>query len=275
MELRPERQHDLLGAVPRRDERRALVTEVRQRRAQHVRVAGRLDDERHLGLCTALGQHVLQIFGCGAAQPEAGHHLSSPPARLDGDDAGSGSLHQQAREGANGSEAVHHDALTEHRAGVQADLQGRLHEWEHRRGAIIHGTERHDVGLTGDEQLLVGVEGEDPGPDRDVTSALLHHAHAAVAVAEREAEGAAERADRLVDREVGIELATVGEHLRAGTDPRERRAHEDVPVVQGGKRSRAQLHTTRFDEPETARVSRSSAISRAFPDHLARVSGRR
>ena len=51
-----------------------------------------------------------------------------------------------------------------------------------------------------------------------VGAALLDDADAAVAVPERVAERAAERADRLVDRQLGIELAPVGEQLGAGAD---------------------------------------------------------
>ena len=272
----PSGQRDLLGAVPRRDERRALVTEERQGRAQRLRVTGRLDDERHPGRRTALGQDVVQILRSDAEQPEARHQLSSPSARLDSDDVGAGSLQQQAGEGAHGSEAEHHDALAEHRPGVQADLQRRLDEREQRGGPIVHGAERHDVGLAGDEQLLVGLEREDPGADRDVTSALLDDADAAVAVAERKAERAAQGADRLVEREVGIELATVGQHLGAGADARERRAHEHVAVAE--RRERQPNATPRDRARRTRRCARqpvAPSSTAAFLGHRARVSGRR
>ena len=257
VEVGAERERDVLGAVPRRDERRALVTEARQRRAQRLRVTGCLDDERHAGRRTALGQDVVQFLRSGTEQPEARHQLSTPSPWLDSDDVGAGSLHQQAGESAYGSEAVHHDVLAEHCTGVQADLQCRLDQREQRGDPIIHRAESHDVGLAGDEQLLVRLEREHPGADRDVTSALLDDANAAVAVAERKAERAAQGADRLVDRKVGIELAPVGQHLRAGADARERRAHEHVAVAERGERSRTQLHATWFDEPDAARGSRS------------------
>ena len=65
---------------------------------------------------------------------------------------------------------------------------------------------------------------------------------AAVAVAEGEAERAAQRPDRLVERPGGVDLPAVGQHLGPAADARPLRAYEDFALVGDGQVDRHQRH---------------------------------
>ena len=79
------------------------------------------------------------------------------------------------------------------------------------------------------------MKGEDQCPFGELGSALLDDSDAAVPVAEREPERAAECAKRLIERKVRIELTAVRQHLGSGADSRERRAYQHLTVFERRK----------------------------------------
>ena len=86
---------------------------------------------------------------------------------------------------------------------------------------------------------------------------LLYLADAAVAVRTRVAEGAAERPDLFIDRQVGVQQTPEAEQLGAGADPRVPRAHEQgagagFRQLQGRE---LDLTGTREQQPDGAHVA--------------------
>ena len=145
---------------------------------------------------------------------------------------------------ADDPEAEDDDRLAEHGPGVERDLQRRLGHRQQGRRALVPARERHDAGGIDDEPVLVRVEGEHEVAGGELGLALLDAADAAVAVSERVAKGAAEGADRLVHRHLGIELTAEGQHLGPSADPRERRAHQQLTVAHGGELRVTDLHAS-------------------------------
>ena len=139
-----------------------------------------------------------------AAASSAGSTLSTPSdaaalrrhaSGSTADDARTGAPEQHGREDADGTEPEHGDRLVEQRAGVEADLQCGLDEREQRGDPRFDGGERDDGGRRHDEPILVGVEGEHRRAGGHFRPAVLDHADAAVAEAERET-GTCRRARR-------------------------------------------------------------------------------
>ena len=234
MELLAERQRDLLGAVPRGDEHRALVGQQRQGRAEDVGVAGRLDDQRHVAVRGAG-----QLVGCRPRDRRRAGEASSPPRpRLHRDHVGSGPLQH---EGGSAPTTPRPNTRTVSPSDGPASrvicravsTSGNSVAW---RGA----TSTEGDNTTGvDEAVLMRVEGEHQGAFGELGAALLDDPDAAVAVAERVAERPAEDTDRLVERKIGIELTAKGEQLGPGADAREQRADEDLTGGRAGEAPRA------------------------------------
>src|SRR5690606_8460246 len=90
---------------------------------------------------------------------------------------------------------------------------------------------------------------------------------AGVAVPEREGEGPAEGADRLVQRQVGVDLAAVGEHLGAAADARPQRADQDLTVGGLGDGYSPELDVAGRREGHARRLGGGIATIRSLGPH--------
>ena len=145
--------------------------------------------------------------------------------------------------------------------GVERDLQRRLDHRQQRRRAGVDGRRvarrprrRARSGPGGDGRRRRDRRRASVGP------ALLDMSDAAVAVAERVAERAAEGADRLVEGHVGVELATVRKHLGAGADAGARRADEHLAVARAAGSASSRISTWRGATNHTLRPPRIGAV---------------
>ena len=201
-----------------------------------------------------------QVVDRDGFHAEPGEGVASPRPGFDGDHPGARPPEQERRQRADDAEAEHDHGLAEQRSGIQRDLQRGFDEREERRVPRLDGSERDNVTGLGDERVLMRLEGEDQRALRELGPALLDDADAAVPVAERVPERAAERADRLVDGQVGIELAAVRQHLGSGADPGERGAHEHLALADGWQVGRPDGDPTRAFEPQGPRHSPSPPV---------------
>jgi hypothetical protein len=250
-----ERQPDLLLAVPGAHERGALVGEQGEGPGQRGGRAGELEEQGHAA--GREGGRKLLRGGRGDAQRPG--QLPSPVQRVGGQDDGAGPLQQQGGDDADRAEPQDDDGVVGHLTRVQAQLQSGLDQREQGgRPGVGAGRERDDVGLGGDEPVLVRVEGEDQRSRRHRAGGPLDGSDAAVAVRERIAEAAAERPDALVQGEVGVELAAVAEQLGAGADARTQRPDEHLAGAGLGDVDGRQLHAARGEEHQSASQHPSS-----------------
>ena len=244
VERPPERQLDRLRAVPGAHQRGALVGQQVQRPGERGGRAGQLQQQRH-----AAGRQARRRSSVRGDGGDAQRGRPAPGARprVGGDHGRPGPLQQQGGDHADRAEPQHDDGLAappDPRRGSAAAPSRPSGNSVAARGSVPGG-QRDDVVLGDDEPVLVRVEREDQRPRRHRAGRALDLADAAVAVGERIAEGAAERPDALVQREVRVELAAVGEQLGAGADPRVRACGPAARPGPGSGRSTGASSTRR------------------------------
>ena len=109
-------------------------------------------------------------------------------------------------------------------------MERGLQQREQRCRAGVGRLQGHDIAPRHHEPLLVRVEGEDDCVPVLGDRTRFHAADAAVPIAKRIREGAAQRAERFVQGQVRVHLTAVGEQLRAGADSRVQRADQNLVV---------------------------------------------
>ena len=122
MEIAPERQRHVFGPVPGRYERRPFVAQQAQHGGQRGGVAGALDCERGTARRSDGGGFV----GIDGNDAELCCCVAPPPLGLDRHHVAACLLDQAAHQDAEDAESTHDDGLTEHRAGVESDLERSL-----------------------------------------------------------------------------------------------------------------------------------------------------
>ena len=119
MEVAPEWQAHVFRAVPGRHEHRALVAQQTQDGGQCGGIAGALDRERDTGRRSDGGSFV----GIDRDYSEICCYFAPPPLRLNRNHVATCLLDQATHEHSEDAESAHDDSLTEHRSGVEGDLQ--------------------------------------------------------------------------------------------------------------------------------------------------------
>jgi hypothetical protein len=151
--------------------------------------------------------------------------------------------------------------------GIQAYLEGGLDHRVHGGLAGIHPLHRNSLPGIDREPVLVGVEGEDQLALQQGPGGTDDAADRAVAVAERVGERARQGAEGLVERQVGIDLAPVGEQLGPARDPRPLRGHEDVSLLRRGE-----VDLPHLDPPWSHEMDRA-CLHQALPLAVTTVTG--
>ena len=199
--------------------------------AWRIRVTAGVNDQRDLRLRQFRWRY-------GGDADAAGD--GAPPREWLGDQRPPpGALQQQAGQQPEHARAEHDDLVAIAVPGVERHLQGRLDQGEQSRGGGIDGGQRNQVSGLRREHVLVRMEREDP------LARLRHVADAGVSIGEGVGEGAAERVDRVVQRQVGRDLAAIHQPFGAAADAGAQGADEDLAGGRPSVRAPPDLHTTR------------------------------
>jgi hypothetical protein len=248
----PQGQGDRPGAIPGADQGRALVGQQPQGGGQCLGVAAGLDDQ--VGAPAAgVGGHRLGRGG-GVDGPDPEGRGGGPPGRLRlrSQHHRPGPAQQRRHQDADRAQARDHDRLPQPGRGVQGHLEGGLDHRVQGGGPRVQVVDRNGVGGAGHEPVLVGMEGEHPLALPERPGWADDPTDGAVAVAEGVGEGAGQGAQGLVQGQVRVDLAPVGEQLGAAGDPGPLGGHQDAALGRVGKLDLPQLDPSRSHEVDRA-----------------------
>lgn len=254
MKLGAEGQGDRLRPVPRHDERGALVREHAQSVGQGRRIPARFDHERYARAVTDSAHVLAEVCRRHGLDPERCGNVATPSQRFAAHDSCAGALQEQSGQKSDDAQPCDDYEHARRRPGLEADLEGRLYQRKQRRDAGFRPFDLESVAGVDHEPVLMRMKGEDQRPVSEAV-ATLDPPDCAVAVPEGVGEVSRQGGKRVVEGQARVDLAPVGEQLRARADAREQGSHQDLPGARGRELSRSDLDGSRPDEPDCVRVS--------------------